>query len=206
LRTVKAVLVDVPHMQPWGFNYDPEEFPLLDAIQEAAGAILHVWSHGWFVNMFEIASVDSAAHSVMFATEEHSGWVHPKGGWQGGRGWEDTDHTPQNETYFGGGGGWHIENFFEALDQPNEWFVDQSRNKLYLIPNSTDGAAPREEYVAVTLETLISINGTKDAPVKGITVQGITFRDAADITMEPWGVPSGGGAIDYQFTGHHPFA
>jgi hypothetical protein len=46
--------------------------------------------------------------------------------------------------------------------------------------------------VAVQLETLISINGTMQSPVKDIVVQGITFRDAADITMQPWGVPSGG--------------
>ena len=44
----------------------------------------------------------------------------------------------------------------------------------------------------MVLETLISINGTKEAPVRDVTVQGITFRDAADITMNPWGVPSGG--------------
>ena len=49
-----------------------------------------------------------------------------------------------------------------------------------------------ETYVAVVLETLISINGSKALPVKDVTVQGITFRDAADITMNPWGVPSGG--------------
>ena len=152
----------------WGFNYDPELFPLLDTIKEPAGAILHVWSHGWFVNMFELASTDPTAHSATFATEEHYGWTHPKGGWQGGRGWEDTDHTAQNETFFGGGGGWHIENFFEALDQENEWFLDEGKQTLYLIPNSTSGessaaaaAAPSGDYVAVLLETLISINGTK---------------------------------------------
>ena len=99
---------------PWGFNYDPAAFPLLDSMADAAGAILHVWSHGWFVNMFEVASSDPAAHSVTFATDEHYGWTHPKGGWQGGRGWEDTDHTPRNSTYFGGGGGWYIENVWEA--------------------------------------------------------------------------------------------
>ena len=58
----------------------------------------------------------------------------------------------------------------------------------------TGSAAPGAdlEFVAVQLETLISINGTMQRPVKDIVVQGITFRDAADITMQPWGVPSGG--------------
>jgi len=98
-----------------------------------------------------------------------------------------------------------IENVFEALDYPNEWFFNATTQQLYLIPNATvpDHAAgvrhaashapPADTtLVAVLLETLISINGTKADPVKGVTVQGITFRDAADITMNPWGVPSGG--------------
>ena len=141
--------------------------------------------------MFEVDSIDKAAHSVKFATAESYGWTHPKGGWQGGRGWEDTDHSPQSSPYFGGGGAWHIENFFEALDEENEWFLDAEEQTLYLIPNATD-MAPAEEYIAVMLETLISINGTKAQPVKDITISGITFRDAADITMEPWGCRQGG--------------
>jgi hypothetical protein len=33
---------------PWGFNYDPDQFPVFDSIErDPAGAILHVWSHGW---------------------------------------------------------------------------------------------------------------------------------------------------------------
>ena len=27
---------------PWGFNYDPEQFRILDTIKDPAGAILHV--------------------------------------------------------------------------------------------------------------------------------------------------------------------
>ena len=63
------------------------------------------------------------------------------------------------------------------------------KSTLYLIPNATSAEEeqpPSGDYVAVLLETLISINGTKAAPVKDVTIQGITFRDAADITMEPW--------------------
>jgi hypothetical protein len=87
---------------PWGFNYDPEAYPIFEQVQsEPAGAVLHVWSHGWFVNMFEVATMDKADHSVTFATAESYGWTHPKGGWQGGRGWEDTDHTPQTSECVG---------------------------------------------------------------------------------------------------------
>ena len=61
-----------------------------------------------------------------------------------------------------------IENVFEALDYPNEWFYNASTQQLYLIPNATvpDHAAgvhapPADTtLVAVLLETLISINGT----------------------------------------------
>eukprot|EP01052_Picozoa_sp_SAG31_P065402 SAG31_NODE_24230_length_486_cov_0.927649_2_plen_87_part_01 len=85
-----------------------------------------------------------------------------------------------------------IENVWEALDTVNEWYFDAKESKLYLIPNGTSSGPPALDYVAVQLETLISINGTMEDPVKNVTVQGIIFRDAADITMNPWGVPSGG--------------
>jgi len=50
-----------------------------DTIAEPAGAILHVWrQQGWFVNMFELDSIDAGAKSVKFATAESHGWTHPK--------------------------------------------------------------------------------------------------------------------------------
>jgi len=190
-------------------------------MKDPAGAIFHVWrAQGWFVNMFEVASSDPSG-SVKFATTESYGVTHVKGGWQGGRGWQVdgdcyADGKLVNETcVYLLANKWMIENVFEALDTPNEWFFDSAAHKLYLIPNATApdtaataatageaealaggaGAAPppaNTEYVAVQLETLISVNGTKARPVKDVTIQGLTLRDAADITMNPWGVPSGG--------------
>eukprot|EP01043_Picozoa_sp_COSAG02_P030001 COSAG02_NODE_1894_length_10475_cov_10.204125_13_plen_85_part_00 len=34
---------------PWGFDYDPEQHPILDTIASPAGAVLHVWrDQGWY--------------------------------------------------------------------------------------------------------------------------------------------------------------
>ena len=51
---------------------------------------------------------------------------------------------------------------------------------------------PSMQLVATQLQTLISINATMAAPARDIKIRGVGFRDAADVTMEPWGVPSGG--------------
>jgi hypothetical protein len=92
-------------------------------------------------------------------------------------------------------GQWMIDGVREALDAPNEYFYDQAEHKLYLIPNTTDGSpGPLASMglVAGKLQTLISANSTMSDPITNITIQGLSFRDAADTTMEPWGVPSGG--------------
>eukprot|EP01043_Picozoa_sp_COSAG02_P002412 COSAG02_NODE_55_length_43887_cov_30.660364_33_plen_712_part_00 len=186
---------------PYGFDYDPadatKQGPWLSSLKNPAGGIMHAFrAQGWFVNMFELDTNDATTGSVAFKTwTDPDGFAHPVGGWQGGRGWQvgnKTEFLDPTSNYLSAGG-WMIENVWEALDTQNEWFFDPAEHKLYLIPNATSGAPPPStEYIAVQLETLISMNGTKAAPVEDITIQGLVFRDAADITMNEWGVPSGG--------------
>ena len=71
--------------------------------------------------------------------------------------------------------------------------------------SGTGTSAPADTLVAVQLDTLINMNASKAAPITGVRIAGINFRDAADVTMKPWGVPSGGdwslfrgGAIFYE--------
>lgn len=176
---------------PVAMDYDDE---FIAGFADPAGAIVHVWrAQGWFVNMFEVGGHDRQARTLAFAKQDG----HVKGGWQGGRGWQvnhaNMNNTPSEPDYLLAGK-WMIENVREALDAPNEWFFNTSTRELFLWPNGTANATspPSLSYVAVRLQTLISINATKDAPARDITIQGLSFRDAADVTMEPWGVPSGG--------------
>ena len=121
-----------------------------------------------------------------------------------------ADVRDATQPGFLAGGGWAVDGVYEALDMPNEYYFAEKEQKLYYWPNGTEaGAAPTEDLVAVQLKTLFSVKGevkqvnhaqtnataTNFAPgnaVRDITFKGIGFRDAADISMEPWGVPSGG--------------
>eukprot|EP00666_Eupelagonemidae_sp_cell4sb_P001747 gene1747-500_t len=43
-----------------------------------------------------------------------------------------------------------------------------------------------------TVQTLKKVVGTMDAPVRNVSLKGLTYRDSAYTYMEPHGVPSGG--------------
>jgi hypothetical protein len=157
--------------------------------------------------MFELDAHDTASSTISFASQNG----HVKGGWQGGRGWRPTsaDVRDAAKPGFLGAGAWAITGVYEALDSPNEYWFDEKERKLYYWPNGTDThAPPTEELVAVQLKTLFSVKGevkatTENATgakmsfapskvVRGVTISRLGFRDAADISMEEWGVPSGG--------------
>ena len=150
--------------------------------------------------MFEVAKHDAAEHSVTFATVTgRDGKPHVKGGWQGGRGWQVNssaiNSTASDPHDYLLASKWMIENVIEALDAPGEYFFDSSSQKLYVFPNATQSdnfPPPQGTFVVIQLETLISINSTMASPAKNISITGLNFRDAADVVLEPWGVPSGG--------------
>ena len=85
---------------------------------------------------------------------------------------------------------WYIENIFEELDAPGEWFYDEAERKLYLFPNITDGV-PSNGFGTV-LEQLLNIRGTIDYPVYNVTVMNITFMYTEPTFLKNHEVPSGG--------------
>ena len=63
-----------------------------------------------------------------------------------------------------------IENIFEALDSPGEWYLDKSEGVLYYIPYEGEEAAALTLWGSET-ETLITLSG-----VDGISFENIIFR------------------------------
>ena len=78
-----------------------------------------------------------------------------------------------------------VENVFEELDSPGEWFLDRDVNKLYYWPaQGTD--IKTAKFEAVTLRCLLNIAGDEKSPVKNITIQGLSFEQSHRTFMETY--------------------
>lgn len=76
-----------------------------------------------------------------------------------------------------------VENIKEELDVPGEWYYDRSESKLYYMP-LPEIDLDEAKVEIVRLKHLIEFNGTRENPVRGIHLQGLTFKHTARTFME----------------------
>lgn len=92
-------------------------------------------------------------------------------------GWQNNRPSPMHREFR------FVENVFEELDAPGEWFHDAAAGFLYVFPPA--GTELQESVVEVVrLRHLFEFRGTRERPVRWITVRGLTFRHAARSFME----------------------
>jgi Right handed beta helix region len=94
-----------------------------------------------------------------------------EGGWQGNR-----SAKPNAKYRF-------VENIFEELDSPGEWFLNKKTHTLYFYPPAG------LDLISAVVETprlknLIEFRGSEQSPVKWINFKGITFRHTLRTFME----------------------
>ena len=76
-----------------------------------------------------------------------------------------------------------VENIFEELDAPSEWFHDSKSSTLYFHP--AEGADLANASVEVVrLRHLIELQGSEENPVKFLTFQGFVVRHSARTFMD----------------------
>jgi chitodextrinase len=76
------------------------------------------------------------------------------------------DQEIQNPTW--------IENAYELLDSPGEWYLDKSSGDVYYLPQP--GQSPTTATVVVPqVQDLVDVTGTLSDPVQNIRFDGITF-------------------------------
>jgi PDZ domain/Right handed beta helix region len=103
--------------------------------------------------------------------KDANGEVTKEGGWQNNR--EGKIH----EKYR------FVENIFEELDAPGEWFLNRKTHTLYFYPPA--GLDLRKAVIEATrLRSLVEVKGEEKAPVRFVTLSGLTFRHAARTFMD----------------------
>jgi hypothetical protein len=128
-------------------------------------------------------------------------WAAPEGGFVhamhrslwGDMHWQITGKTPKDELKLVGGwqnnrqmGGHReyrfVENIFEELDAPGEWYLDTRHDTLYFYPPD-DVQLDRAKVEAVRLAHLIELRGDRNHPVRHITLRGLTLTHTARTFM-----------------------
>jgi len=152
------------------------------------------------------------------SNERAARWADPAGGYihamhkarWGGYHYRITAKNPDGSLAYEGGWqnnrqmGMHakfrmVENIFEELDAPGEWFHNAESNTLYYKPQpGIDMSKARVEVVE--LAHLVEFQGSLEKPVRFIQMHGFTFRHTARTfmkTREPllrsdWAIYRGG--------------
>ena len=119
----------------------------------------------WANWQFQLSGRDSEKKELMFAF----------GGWQDARGWN-------------AGQEWYVENIFEELDSPGEWFYNASSKMLYLFPN---GTLPTRG-VGTALDRVIQVKGSMESLVTNVTIANVTIAHSATTFLRRYEVPGAG--------------
>ena len=137
-----------------------------------------------------------------FSKERAARWKDPTGGYihamhksqWGGYQYRITGKDANGEVTYEGGwqnnrpGAMHkefrmVENIFEELDAPGEWFHDAKKGTLYYMPEK--GIDLKSATVEVVrLRHLVEFRGSGKSPVRKVTLQGFTVRHAARTFMD----------------------
>ncbi len=160
------------------FTYDPDTFTK-NRWANPTDAIVHIFPGSYWNNFqFRIASVDRNSHLIKLG----------EGGWQ-------TALLDNPDDFFGTalsrGSHFFIDNVFEELDAPREWFLDREESILYYVPApGLDLAGARVEVV--NLKRLIEVKGSRQTPIRHLNLKGFRFAHTSATFMDEYITPSTG--------------
>jgi hypothetical protein len=157
---------------PDGFYFKPGSPPdrKWAKPQEAVVHFLH--GIGWGSLHWRVKDIDWDKRLV------HLG----EGGWQMNTLWLTSACRISNAFYY-------IENVFEELDTPGEWYFDKKERYLYYWPE--EGEKMEQALVeAPLLKQLVEFRGTQQAPVHHIALSGFRFAHTASVFLDPYEAPS----------------
>ena len=89
-----------------------------------------------------------------------------------------------------------LENVFEELKQPGQWYLDRASAKLYYIPFAGEVMAETTLYAGVH-ERMLTVDGGRNLTFKGIAIQNTAWNMPNGVSYG-WGMPSGGSEWNFE--------
>jgi len=127
-------------------KYRPEDLgPWLD-VKNAEITVYHMWDE----SLVGLAAMDTASHMLTFSSPTG----HPPGAF--------------------GVRKYVVWNVRQGMTEPGQWYLDRTRGKVVYWPLPGEDMTTAD-VIAPAAESIITLKGTKDKPVKDITLRGLTL-------------------------------
>lgn len=162
-----------PGAPPEGIIYDASTFTAKQW-KKPEEAVIHIFqSHYWGNLQFKLIGRDDTNKALWFG----------EGGAQIGAKWHETPcMVDARSRYF-------VENVFEELDAPGEWYYDKDTRTLYYMPQKdTDMLTAVTELSA--LKCLVRLKGRNRRPVEHISFCGLRFAHTEKTFFDEYDIPS----------------
>lgn len=159
-----------------GFPYNPGTFTK-KRWAKPQEAVVHIFHKHYYGSLqWNVESVDWESHVV------NLGW----GGFQ-----INGSHTENISSLLGPASRYFIENVFEELDAPGEWYLDNEEGLLYYLPAEDIDLASAVVEVPI-LDRVIEFRGSQRNPVRQITFSGFRIAHTASTFLAQYEAPSRG--------------
>ena len=158
---------------PRGIRFDPSTLSKRKW-SNLRDAEIHIFQAAYWGNLqWRISGIDFATNSIWFGD----------GGQQIGAKWSKKPAVLNQKSLF------FIDNVFEELDAPGEWFLDIRKNILYYYPERETDLQTAVVEVPV-LEHVVRFSGTQESPVHDISLQGFRIAHTTTTYLKSYDVPS----------------
>ena len=144
---------------PRGVRFDPATFTTKHW-SNPTDAEINIFQEAYWGNLqWQLKGIDYTTHSIWFG----------EGGQQIGAKWD------KNPAVVGSRSRYFIENVFEELDSPGEWFLDQ-RSEYSLLLSRTWELTSQSALIEVPqLESVIHFTGTQESRSRTSRLRGVRF-------------------------------
>ena len=154
------------HQGDRSFTYHWADIPQDITVQGAEAVVMNRWVE----SRLPIARIDRQAKALYFDKES-------------------VFQLASDDLYY-------LENHWEFLDTPGEWYFDSKQSRLYYLPLDTENIATTEVVIPL-LDVLTIFKGTKENSISHLKFKNLTFAhtdwhlppDLSGYSQNAWGVP-----------------